>query len=681
MPTLVRPEERTFRELTQSTSRLAVPFLQRNYVWQTTHFSKILEDIEAHIEGGGRKHFTGSIITADTDTEDDHLQLIDGQQRLTTLVIICKAVKDCMDLWRSVAAQDEVHATEINGILQAVHRYSGQDMRLEEIVNTVFGGQINNIVHDKKFLTLKSNDGRRLEWILDHRTVAQITNDKLRFHPKGPPATGYPRIYRAYDAIFKSLSCGLEFNDDNGGLFWYGKINPEDENEQEAVHVNDLERCANIFERLATILDVVNNDLLFLKMHVIDSGFIYDIFNTVNSLGHKLSRFDLLRNTIVQSIDMLQLEHEQKQNLIDILLSFSDDQVVDESIVSNFVELYAKVNLGNFSKSSIDEYWGNWIEQNFGNYQDAFDALEDVYKDLIFFKNLVKGEFETPEPEEGEEEDVNDYSILNNKLNWINYATVKLHLPLLLNGYLSNKSPQELEELLKFSEKVYIYWRIYKRELPQHTKNLINSSINGKMHKEDCQCRVCTNQGPENENPPSTIDWDEDEFEDIMELMESKIFTAVDIDGMKAELILKHDYSTGLSKFLLWNIESKLVDSWNAANQFAEPQILEHKPEWEQEHIMPKKGTVANWGEYAKGTELNLDNLEKIGNHTLFAKIPNIKLGNKSWNFKRQHLPAEDLQVKLNHDQNYCEQANWTVDEINTRSAHLVNHITSIWFE
>jgi len=678
MPTLVRSEEKTFRELTQSTSRLTVPFLQRNYVWQTIHFSKILEDIETYI-GVNRRHFTGSIITADTDTEDEHLQLIDGQQRLTTLVIICKAVKDCMELWRAVAAQDGVDAQEIQRILYTEYRYSGEDMRFEDIVNNVFGGNINNIVHDKKFLTLKSNDGRRLEWILEHRTVGQINNSKLRFHPKGPPATGYPRIYRAYDAIFKSLSEGLELNDDNTGLFWYGKNDPEDENEQEAVHVNDLERCANIFERLVKILDVANNKLLFLKMHVIESEYIYDIFNTVNSLGHKLSRFDLLRNTIVQRIDMLQLQHEEKQNLIDILLSFSDDEVVDESIVSNFVELYANVKLGNFSKSSIDEYWGNWIEHNFVNYQGALDALEDVYKDLIFFKNLVKGEFETPEPEV----EVTDYSILNNKLNWINYATVKLHLPLLLNGYLSNKSPQELEELLKFSEKVYIYWRIYMKKLPQKTKNLINNSINGKMHKDDCGCRVCTNQGPENQNPPSTIKWDEDEFEDIMEFMESKIFTDVDLDKMKVDLKSKNDYSTGLSKFLLWNIESKLVDSWNAHpdNELAEPQNLVHNKEWEQEHIMPKRGTPAIWGDYAQGTDLNLNNLEKIGNHTLFWKVGNIKLGNKSWGFKRQHLPTNDAQVKLNHDQNYCQQENWTENEINTRSAHLVDHITSIWFE
>ena len=98
MPDLVRPEEKTFRELTQSTSRLTVPFLQRNYVWQTIHFSKLLEDIEAHIEGDRRKHFTGSIITADTDTEDDHLQLIDGQQRLTILCMLCRILYDIEDI-------------------------------------------------------------------------------------------------------------------------------------------------------------------------------------------------------------------------------------------------------------------------------------------------------------------------------------------------------------------------------------------------------------------------------------------------------------------------------------------------------------------------------------------------------------------------------------------------------
>ena len=113
------------------------------------------------------------------------------------------------------------------------------------------------------------------------------------------------------------------------------------------------------------------------------------------------------------------------------------------------------------------------------------------------------------------------------------------------------------------------------------------------------------------------------------ELLEHKYFEGINLDGFIEFMIQKNDYSTGLSKFLLWNIENRLVRLRDEQDEYADYSLVDAV--LEQEHIMPKKGKPAVWGDYSEGTDLNLNNLEKLGNHTLYRKVPNIKLGNKSW--------------------------------------------------
>jgi len=668
---LVRPEEKTFRELIQDPGRLKVPFLQRNYVWQEIHFSKVLEDIKANFDTQ-RLHFTGSIITAPIDNER-HVQLIDGQQRLTTLVIICKAVKDCLNLWELAAVQDNIAADEITNIKQSIHMFNGQEQQLQDIVSGVYNN-INELRYHAKFLSLKANDGDRLNHILGNRTLAEISvpETPLLFRPVGIHGQGYPKIYRAYDAIFKSLLRGLESGANAESLLWFGKQNQNDGDEDPATHISALETCQAIFEKLVEVLEVVNNRLLFLRMHILDDSYIYDIFNTVNSLGHKLSRFDLLRNKVVQKIDQFNMTIPEKDAIMSLVMSFSDDEVVKDNEVSKFMEIFAQVKLGAFNRTSVDSYWDDWVENSFENYQNGLTALQIAYKDLKFYLNLTKATF----PLQANEEMPN-YSILNNKLKWINFAKVKLHLPLMVNAYLSNKTPEQFLKLLEFVEKLYLYWRVYKKELPQYTKNLVNSSMNGVMHKLDCECSMCTNQNVE--IPPSTIDWDADEFEGILDLMEQKIFNEIDLDDFRNTMVTKNDYSSGLSKFLLWNIENKLSYLRDEEMEFENHDLIEE--ELEQEHIMPKRGTPALWEGYAENTDLNKNNIEKLGNHTLYRKIPNIKLGRREWAFKRQFLPAENLEILLNHDNEFCEQENWGEEEIDSRSSDLIGHVISLWFE
>src|SRR5689334_9616903 len=68
-----------------------VPAYQREYSWQKGQWEDLFEDL---IEADG-PHFLGTIITLDQTTDQlagGVLEVIDGQQRLTTLTLLLAAV-------------------------------------------------------------------------------------------------------------------------------------------------------------------------------------------------------------------------------------------------------------------------------------------------------------------------------------------------------------------------------------------------------------------------------------------------------------------------------------------------------------------------------------------------------------------------------------------------------------
>ena len=74
----------------------AVPDYQREYVWETEQVEQLLNDINAELAGNdpttAPEYFIGSIVVCPGN--DSVLELIDGQQRMTTLFLTLCAIRD-----------------------------------------------------------------------------------------------------------------------------------------------------------------------------------------------------------------------------------------------------------------------------------------------------------------------------------------------------------------------------------------------------------------------------------------------------------------------------------------------------------------------------------------------------------------------------------------------------------
>src|SRR4030067_2432621 len=71
-----------------------VPDYQREYVWTDKEGNQLLDDINYEIDGSSnREYFIGTILVAPTN-QKNHVEVIDGQQRLTTFFLLLCALKN-----------------------------------------------------------------------------------------------------------------------------------------------------------------------------------------------------------------------------------------------------------------------------------------------------------------------------------------------------------------------------------------------------------------------------------------------------------------------------------------------------------------------------------------------------------------------------------------------------------
>ncbi|WP_187945570.1 DUF262 domain-containing protein [Helicobacter pylori] len=173
----------------------SIPVYQRNYTWEEENCEKLLQDI-VNVSQNKKTHFMGSItyILHLIDDEKSLRQLqefviIDGQQRITTLMLLLKAIE--------TKIQNEGIKKEIDGLLNL----AGQRLRLKPIKS------------DKEaFDLVMQNRSHELQGVSHIRNNYKFFTKELDKYLK----EGY-RIEEIYGAFLrlKIVAIGLELGEDD----------------------------------------------------------------------------------------------------------------------------------------------------------------------------------------------------------------------------------------------------------------------------------------------------------------------------------------------------------------------------------------------------------------------------------------------------------------------------------
>ncbi|GAA7266333.1 DUF262 domain-containing protein [Helicobacter pylori] len=192
----MRAKESTINDFFALTGTIfSIPVYQRNYTWEEENCEKLLQDI-INISQNKKTHFMGSItyILHHIDDEKSLRQLqefviIDGQQRITTIMLLLKAIE--------TKIPNEEVKKEIDGLLNL----SGQRLRLKPIKS------------DKEaFDLVMQNRSHEIQGVSHIRNNYKFFTKELEHYI----SKGY-RIEEIYGAFLrlKIVAIGLELGEDD----------------------------------------------------------------------------------------------------------------------------------------------------------------------------------------------------------------------------------------------------------------------------------------------------------------------------------------------------------------------------------------------------------------------------------------------------------------------------------
>jgi hypothetical protein len=244
-----------------------VPKYQREYTWGKGNWEQLLQDIDENEQG----YFMGSVICvrdADEVSPGDELiyEVVDGQQRLTTLSILLMAIYERL------------------GQLQPDHAFEDEEDK-QDFLNTLSG--LRNMLVKKK----KAGEFRKGE------PGGWIEQSKLCFLRVQPSSQN--QNLADYKYLLGEL--GLLKAAERPPYFWVRSIG--------RAHRFFIERIPGAVGELLTLVAKINQ-LMFVHISVSSQADAFTLFETLNNRGVPLSAIDIIKNKMLAEME--------KQHRVDI---------------------------------------------------------------------------------------------------------------------------------------------------------------------------------------------------------------------------------------------------------------------------------------------------------------------------------------------------------------------------
>jgi uncharacterized protein with ParB-like and HNH nuclease domain len=281
-------DNKALSELFSSDNKISyhIPKYQREYVWGKWNWESLFDDIEES-HGG---HFLGSIICINTET-DSHkpadLELVDGQQRMTTITLYYLAIYKYLK--ENLPVVDD------------------EEQKLEQQVQLL--SLKKKIVLDGGIRLEPSYSNHNLDdykWIFSN----EIKEIKVLRKPK---FLGLRQISRAFN-------------------FFTNRLNEQDE---DGNPLYDYQSVQDLLSKL--------NSATLVKIDVATHADAFTLFETLNNRGVPLSAIDLIKNKLLGHLEKIGSSSTLDENFErwnQIITNLTDEYKVQERFLRQFYNAY-----------------------------------------------------------------------------------------------------------------------------------------------------------------------------------------------------------------------------------------------------------------------------------------------------------------------------------------------------
>ena len=325
-----------------------IPKYQRKYTWGQNEWNLLFNDIIENNDG----YFLGSSITVSTNNNllgNRVAEIIDGQQRLTTLSIAFAAL------------------------------YS----RIAEFKQDLNEDELNDLINIKKALAIKNEDNKyvpRLELQIqdynrdDYNSLLFECNI-IDINIKKKPNAGNRKIYKAY-RFFDKLITNFLNNDEF-----------EDNNLKTNSTITTLFNLVNRFK---------NAIIVFIQVDSHQDA--YMLFESLNNRGVPLTAIDLMQNLLISISDKDNKSEDCYNNWIEIKNNISDEYSIQERFFRQYYNAFREELNKPFmndnqskmfplaylaTKTTLMNIYQKLIERDYEKFIEDMMQASKVYAELI----------------------------------------------------------------------------------------------------------------------------------------------------------------------------------------------------------------------------------------------------------------------------------------------------------
>ncbi len=240
-----KTENNTFRKLIGNGLTYRIPRFQRDYSWTSDEWEDLWMDMSATLKADGESaHYMGYLVLQSAD--DKTFDVIDGQQRLTTISIIVLAI--LKNLQRLIDSGNEPEANR----------------RRKEQIQQTYVGYLDpvTLVARPKLSLNRNNNGYYQTYLVPLGHLPQ----------RGFRASEH-LLRKAFEWFDKKVAAYLKESTGDEGM------------------------------RLAKLVEDISDRLFFTVITVTDELNAYKVFETLNARGVRLSATDLLKNYLFSVLD------------------------------------------------------------------------------------------------------------------------------------------------------------------------------------------------------------------------------------------------------------------------------------------------------------------------------------------------------------------------------------------
>lgn len=250
-----------------------IPAYQRPYSWGVKEVNDLLQDVKSGLINN-KKWFVGPIFSSALSVSDDSFEILDGQQRLTTIVLILRAIY-------TITFSDDsenlgLHSwTELSGNEAPDVKRLDYLRQLENIRETIHGCLLKKELNQEtfenhfipRFQTSKATRKKLNEFVIAISEISSKSDyDRLKSIKASPRDKHLPTLKALNENIARIYDWLEEEINSEDGLY-----------------------------KVVQFATYVLKNLIFIEIPLQSKSDVLDIFETLNNRGKKLKLADILR--------------------------------------------------------------------------------------------------------------------------------------------------------------------------------------------------------------------------------------------------------------------------------------------------------------------------------------------------------------------------------------------------